>query len=186
MTETVLLQLRLASSMETQTEVVPKTPYNELKKCRFLARITAQLETYDHDNYCSDEECEYVKKIVRVSTKVPEQYRDLDIQKIENTQEYAWSKHLPVPEIQVTGSGFCQFKYVEGGVGQHCYRYKIKKVEIVENPKYAEKENEHVILKGVNNGSIQEYMTDIYGFPTYMLEFHRCRICDSYGKESVI
>ena len=84
MTETVLLQLRLASSMETQTEVVPKTPYNELKKCRFLARITAQLETYDHDNYCSDEECEYVKKTVRVSTKVPEQYRDLDIQKIEN------------------------------------------------------------------------------------------------------
>ncbi len=140
MKATELLELRLENSMGTQTEVLPKVSYKELNKCRFLARITAQLETNDHDNYCSDEECEYVKKIVSVSTKVPEQYKDLEqlgrTTRVNKVKEYEWTKHLPVPEIQVTGSGFCECKYVEGGVGQHQYRYKIKKVEIVENDKY--------------------------------------------------
>lgn len=172
MNETDLLQLRLQSSMGTQTEVLPKMSYNELRKCRLLARITAQLETNDHDNYCSDEECEYVKKVVRVSTKVPDEYEDEKIGIINKKNEYAWTKHLPVPEIQVTGSNYlldaCKFKYVEGGVGQHQYRYKIKKVEIIENSKYAGEEakvnkNGYVIL-GEHIVPYEYCWTDAHGY----------------------
>ena len=175
MKETELLELRLENSMETQTEVLPKVSYKELNKCRFLARITAQLETNDHDNYCSDEECEYVKKTVSVSTKVPEQYKGLEqhgrITRVNKVKEYAWTKHLPVPEIQVTGSGFCECKYVEGGVRQHKYRYKIKKVEIVENEKYVGEvkepkqgnKNGYVIL-GEHMDPYEYCWTDAHGY----------------------
>jgi hypothetical protein len=168
MSKTELLELRLKNSMGTQTEVVPKTSYNELKKCRLLARITAQLETNDHDNYCSDNDCEYVKKVVKVSTKVPDKYEDAKIGTINKKNEYAWTKHLPVPEIQVTGYGSCKFKYVEGGVGQHQYRYKIKKVEIIENKKYVGEEakvnkNGYVIL-GEHIVPYEYCWTDAHGY----------------------
>jgi hypothetical protein len=172
MSKTELLELRLKNSMGTQTEVVPKTSYNELKKCRLLARITAQLETNDHDNYCSDEDCKYVKKVVKVSTKVPDEYEDAKIGIINKKNEYAWTKHLPVPEIQVTGSNYlldaCKFKCVEGGVGQHQYRYKIKKVEIIENSKYVGEEvkvnkNGYVIL-GEHLDPYEYCWTDAHGY----------------------
>ena len=172
MSKTELLELRLKNSMGTQTEVVPKISYNELKKCRLLARITAQLETNDHDNYCSDEDCKYVKKVVKVSTKVPDEYEDAKIGIINKKKEYAWTKHLPVPEIQVTGSNYlldaCKFKCVEGGVGQHQYRYKIKKVEIIENSKYVSKKvkvnkNGYVIL-GEHLDPYEYCWTDAHGY----------------------
>jgi hypothetical protein len=36
------------------------------------AKITARLETYDHDGYCSGEECEYECKIIEQIVDVPE------------------------------------------------------------------------------------------------------------------
>ena len=54
--EQKMLEMRLEKSMGTQTEAIKKLTYKELQKHPFLARITAQLETNDHDGYCSSEE----------------------------------------------------------------------------------------------------------------------------------
>ena len=127
------LEMCMENSMGTQTEALSKPSYKEMAKQPFLARITAQLEKNDHYNYCSDEDCEYTRTVVKAKILVPEKYADHLVGKIENVVEYKWANHLPVPEVNVRGSGFCQFHKPKGGVGQHEYRYTIKKVEIVEN-----------------------------------------------------
>lgn len=151
-----LIDMRLESSMGTQTEALKKPTYKELSRHPFLARITAQLETNNHDGYCSDEDCEYTRKIVKATIVVPEQYRTHPVGKIANTSEYKWANHLQIPEVNVQGSGYCKFVKPEGGLGQHEYRYTIKKVEIVENKKYnkvetkkVNKENEKKYVKPV-------------------------------------
>ena len=131
-----LIDMRLENSMGTQTEIIPKPTYKELEKEPFLARITAQLETNNHDGYCSDEDCKYTRKIVKAVIIVPEQYRTQSVGLIANTREYKWANHLLLPEVNVQGSGYCRFVKPKGGLGQHKYRYTIKKVEIVKNKKY--------------------------------------------------
>ena len=131
-----LLEMRLNKSMRTQTESLPKPSYKDLTKQPFLARITAQLEKNDHDDYCSDDDCEYTKTIVKTNIIVPEKYVGHPVGKITDKKSYKWANHLPVPKVTTNGSGYCKFTKPKGGVGQHQYRYTINKVEIVKNKKY--------------------------------------------------
>jgi hypothetical protein len=134
--EKKMLVERLNKSMGTQTESLPKPSYKDLTKQPFLARITAQLEKNDHDNYCSDDDCEYTKTIVKTNIIVPEKYVGHPVGKITDKKSYKWANHLPVPEVTTNGSGYCKFTKPKGGVGQHRYRYTVNKVEIVKNKKY--------------------------------------------------
>ena len=138
--EIKIIEMTLDSSMRTQTAIIPKPTYEELEKRPFLARITAQLETNNHDGYCSDEDCKYTRKTVNANIVVPDEYKDSPVGKIMDTRVYKWANHLPLPDINYSGSGYCRFNKPKRGVGQHEYRYTIKKVEIVENNKY-KKEN---------------------------------------------
>ena len=146
-----LLEMRLEKSMGTQTETVKKPTYKELQKHPFLARITAQLETNDHDGYCSSEECEYKKKIVKANIAVPDHYGSCPVGEIkdEYLKLYKWANHLPVPEVNVEGSEYCRYNCPKGGVGPHEYRYTIKKVEIIENPKYDESKDDYTTIKTI-------------------------------------
>jgi hypothetical protein len=160
-------EMCMENSMGTQTEALPKPSYKEMAKQPFLARITAQLEKNDHYNYCSDEDCEYTKEIVKAKILVPEKYADHPVGKIVNAGEYKWANHLPVPEVNVRGSGFCQFHKPKGGVGQHEYRYTIKKVEIVENKNCETKPketNKRGYLVMASEGSYSDYENEPYGF----------------------
>lgn len=145
--EQALIDMRLESSMGTQTEALKKPTYKELSRQQFIAIITAQLETNNHDGYCSDEDCKYTRKIVKAIIVVPEQYKTRPLGKITNTREYKWANHLQIPEVNVQGSGYCKFEKPDGGLGQHEYRYTIKKVEIVENKKYKNVEVKKVPIK---------------------------------------
>ena len=145
--EQELIDMRLESSMGTQTEALKKPTYKELEKQQFIAIITAQLEMNDHDGYCSSDECKYTRKIVKAIIVVPEQYKTRPLGKITNTKEYKWANHLQIPEVNVQGSGYCKFVKPHGGLGQHEYRYTIKKVEIVENKKYKNVEVKKVQIK---------------------------------------
>jgi hypothetical protein len=122
------IQMTLDSSMRSQTKIIVKPTYKELLEQPFLARITAQLEKNSHDGYCSDEDCEYTRKIVAANIVVPEQYKDHPVGQIENTREYKWANHLPLQEVNIDGSMYCKFVKPNRGVGQHCYRYTIKNV----------------------------------------------------------
>ena len=154
--EQKLLEMRLEKSMGTQTEALKKPTYKELQKQPFLARITAQLETNDHDGYCSSEECEYKKKIVKANIAVPDHYGSCPVGEIkdEYLKYYNWANHLPVPEVNVDGSGYCRFVKPKGGIGQHEYRYTIKKVDIIENPKYDESKDDYTTIKIITAGQM--------------------------------
>jgi len=149
--EQKMLEMRLEKSMGTQTEFIPKLTYKELQKQPFLARITAQLETNDHDGYCSSEECEYKKKIIKTNIPVPDRYDSCPLGELkdEYLKYHNWANHLPVPEVNVEGSEYCRYHCPKGGVGKHEYRYTIKKVDIIENPKYDESKDDYTTIKTI-------------------------------------
>ena len=115
--EQKMLEMRLEKSMGTQTEFIPKLTYKELQKQPFLARITAQLETNDHDGYCSSEECEYKKKIIKTNIPVPDRYDSCPLGELkdEYLKYHNWANHLPVPEVNVEGSEYCRYHCPKGG-----------------------------------------------------------------------
>lgn len=154
--EEALIDMRLKHSMGTQSEALKKPTYKELQKQPFLARITAQLETNDHDGYCSSEECEYKKKIVKANIAVPDRYDSCPLGELkdEYLKLHKWANHLPVPEVNVQGSEYCRYNFPKGGVGQHEYRYTIKKVEIIENPKYDESKDDRKTIKTITAGQM--------------------------------
>ena len=139
----------LSNSLNTQTEVEPKQKFKILSKELMLVRITAILETNDHGGYCSDGDCEYKKKIVKVNTIVPESmYRPtIGVELIGRVwgDTYNWTKHLPVPKINVAGSGYCSCNIVNG-VGQHKYKYTVKSAKIIENKRYKDKSKKGYLL----------------------------------------
>jgi hypothetical protein len=136
------IEMILERSMGSQTKALKKPTYKELEKQPFLARITAKLEMNNHDGYCSGDECKYTKKIVKVNIVVPDEFKDFPVGRCDKRKrrcekiEYKWANHLPLPDVNYSGSEYCECHKPEGGVGKHEYRYTIKKVEIVENNKY--------------------------------------------------
>ena len=136
------IEMILERSMGSQTKALKKPTYKELEKQPFLARITAKLEMNNHDGYCSGDECKYTTKIVKANIVVPDEFKDFPVGRCDKRKrrcekiEYKWANHLPLPDVNYSGSDYCECHKPEGGVGKHEYRYTIKKVEIVENNKY--------------------------------------------------
>lgn len=95
------------------------------------AKITTRLETLDHDEYCSGEECEYECKIIEHIINAPEQYKNSKPDKINDLSEYNWENFLKPPELG-GGSCYCflSSKCEENKLGLHDYRYTIISVEL--------------------------------------------------------
>ena len=98
------------------------------------AKITAQLETSDHDGYCSGGVCEYETKITTTIINTPKQYlsHSLGLIDIDDLDEYDWVCHLKEPEINYSGSCYCDLSSTSelNGLDKHDYRYTILKVEL--------------------------------------------------------
>lgn len=96
------------------------------------AKITARLETSDHDGYCSDAECEYECKIIEQIVDIPDQYKNSKPGKIDNLKEYNWYKFLQEPRLNYYESYYCNLspESEENGLGIHDYRYTIISVEL--------------------------------------------------------
>ncbi len=139
----------LCNSLKTQTEVEPKPKYKDLSKELMLVRITAELETNDHCGYCSDGDCEYKKKIVKVNTIVPKSiYKPRIDDELTGRfwgDTYNWTKHLPVPNININGSDYCSCNVING-VGKHKYKYTVKSVKVIENKMYKCKSKKGYLL----------------------------------------
>lgn len=53
-------------------------------------KIIAKLETSDHDEYCSGEECEYKVKIVSHVIELPDKYKNYPTGKLNILDENDW------------------------------------------------------------------------------------------------
>jgi hypothetical protein len=82
--------------------------------------ITAQLETSNHDGYCSGEECEYETKMVNEIIDLPERHKDIPLHGIPHSDLISL---LPEPHVQ-------NYIILSPEVRDHCldvhdYRYTI-------------------------------------------------------------
>lgn len=118
------------SEEEDKSDNIPEQPKRKLK-------ITALLETSDHDGYCTDNECEYATKTETYIVDFPEDFRnDLPIGVLdeENRHNHYWKSLLPKPELNNSGSHYCSRskECMYADLGCHDYLYKVLSVEIVE------------------------------------------------------
>lgn len=96
------------------------------------AKITAILETSDHDGYCSGDECEYkVEEVVKI-INIPTEYKNHPIGFVKKIDETFWNKFLPQPDLS-GGSMYCELSKncKEIGLDIHDYRYSILEIEII-------------------------------------------------------
>jgi hypothetical protein len=102
------------------------------------AKITAKLETSDHDGYCSGNECEYESFIVEKKVNIPQEYKNHEVGKIININEYEWENFLDPPVLNDYGSHYCELscKCEECGVERHDYKFTIITVEIIYDDVY--------------------------------------------------
>jgi hypothetical protein len=111
------------------------------------AKITAQLETSDHDGYCSGGECEYETQTHSYIVDLPDQFKNYPEGKLNNFDKYSfeWEKLLPEPGLNYDGSYYCDVSNESEthGLDRHDYRYTIISVEIV-NPEFINKNGEYV------------------------------------------
>jgi hypothetical protein len=98
-------------------------------------KITAYLETSDHDGYCSGNECEYKKTIIEhiFDFAQNENNKNLQLGLLNDYNENDWIKYLPEPKLNLSGSYYCDC-YLKNkyGLNKHDYKYKIKSIEIIE------------------------------------------------------
>lgn len=96
------------------------------------AKITARLETSDHDGYCSGDECQYECKIIEQIVDVPNQYKNSKPGKIDDIEEYNWYKFLQEPELNYYKSYYCNLspESEEAELDRHDYKYTIICVEL--------------------------------------------------------
>ena len=113
---------------------------------KMKVRITAKLETSNHDGYCSGGECEYEVKTQSHIADLPIEYKNYPEGNLDDFDEYGieWENLLPIPELN-NGSGYCDIPNIcyENGLGCHDYRYTIISVEII-NQKSINKNNEYI------------------------------------------
>jgi hypothetical protein len=95
-------------------------------------KIEAQLETSDHDGYCTDNECDYNTEIVVHYVDVPKEYQDHSLGPIDQ-DGYDWKSLLPNPGVE-GNSCYCSLcqECIDAGLDIHDYRYTIQSVELVE------------------------------------------------------
>lgn len=91
------------------------------------AKITAKLETSDHDGYCSGEECKYEVKIQSFMVNLPIEYKNYP----KDNHLVDWDNLLPVP-IFNDGLYCCKLndKCKINELGKHDYKCTIISVEI--------------------------------------------------------
>lgn len=96
------------------------------------AKITARLETSDHDGYCSGDECQYECKIIEQIVNAPNQYKNSKPGKIDDIEEYDWYKFLQDPGLNYYESHYCNLSHecVNSGLERHDFRYTIICVEL--------------------------------------------------------
>ena len=101
-------------------------------------KIISNLETSDHDGYCSGEDCEYKIKVVKTIVDLPTKYKFHSKGKINNLDEFDWIKLLPEPELNLSGSYYCDVdeECEANGLGRHDYKYTILSVEIIDEYEY--------------------------------------------------
>lgn len=115
--------------------------------------ITANLETSDHDGYCSGEECQYEKREIEkikyvnldedreLKNFLENKYKDLlknfflfeEILEIKDINNNIWEKYLNDERPgSHRGSGYCRItkEFCEAGLGHHDYNFQILKVKI--------------------------------------------------------
>ena len=95
--------------------------------------ITAKLEKSDHDGYCSGEECEYKRETIKyIVNQVPNPYQTHQSGLIENIDDFDWVSLLPEPEINYSGSYYCDCskKCEAHGLDRHDYRYTVLQVKL--------------------------------------------------------
>jgi hypothetical protein len=104
-----------------------------------VIKIVAELETADHDGYCSGNECEYASKTVTfVMDEIPTKFADFPVGVIikpNKKNAFPWTQYLPEVELNSSGSWFCTRSaecHAHGNIERHSYRYTILKVEIIE------------------------------------------------------
>lgn len=90
-----------------------------------LYKITARLETSDHDGYCSGSECEYTSSVVEKVVK-----------RKKGDFNTRWEDFLDHPNVQGNSyycrvSGQCK----QAGLDQHEYRYTVLTVEEIPDVK---------------------------------------------------
>ena len=98
------------------------------------ARITAKLETSDHDGYCSGEDCYYESEMkIFIIDNIP---KNMEI-KFNEKDFPDWINYL---DYESKGSSFSQSGYcglddesIKNGLDRHEYKYTIILVEIAEN-----------------------------------------------------
>ena len=97
------------------------------------ARITATLETSEHDGYCSGEECEYNVRTITYDMVAPIEYKSYPEGKLSNLDEYDidWIDLLPEPVLN-DGSCYCSLpkECIDHDLSKHDYRYTILYVEL--------------------------------------------------------
>lgn len=146
-------RLSVKNSMGTQFGSLPKPNLNMIIREPHLIRITAYLKINKHNEEILEKPQKYIRKIIKTYVIVPEQYKEHPIGKIENTNEnnwayhHKWAKYLPIPKIN------------EENTDHYKYIYTIKKVEIIENQKYKNK-NGYLIM--ASDGSYSDYENEPY------------------------
>jgi hypothetical protein len=173
----------LNDSLNTQTEFVSKPLFSELSKHPVLARITARLETNDHDGYCSDGECSYKSKLVKVNAILPEEYATLCPEIgtsifYKTWFNYNWTKHLPMPKINIYGSRYCSYKKING-VGRHEYRYTIEDVTVIENKFYKKtSERGYLLVERISLHDGLHAVVDTFAEAEKIAREKNCKIYD--------
>ena len=98
-------------------------------------KLKVRVETSDHTGYCSDNECEYIDKII-TRTFIPrsndclKETGEIDWAKIESMD---WGGYLGTPDVNINGSYCCTLsnECEEADLGLHEYRHTIKSVEVI-------------------------------------------------------
>lgn len=102
-----------------------------------FAEIRYSLEISDHDGYCSDAECEYtcqnLTEIVPIH-KLPKDLQELN-GRIRNFDfpNFNWYAILPEPNINYSGSNYCENYTEDAEIDRHSYRITILSVTIKNN-----------------------------------------------------
>jgi hypothetical protein len=111
------------------------------------AKIISKLETSDHDGYCSGEDCQYECKQIETVVELPNMYKLHPKGKLSNLDEFNWVMLLPEPELNKTGSYYCNLsnECETNGLDLHDYKYTILSVEIIDN----EDKIEHLDMKKI-------------------------------------
>jgi hypothetical protein len=111
------------------------------------AKITTQLETSDHDGYCSGEDCEYEVQTHSYIVDLPDQFKNYSEGKLNNFDKYnfEWDLLLPEPKLNNDGSFYCNLSKESEthGLNRHDYRYTIISIEIID-PEFINKNGEYI------------------------------------------